>query len=197
MKERPLNKENNSPADPSFSSELGEILISKIDFLYRVCYRILLNREDAEDAVGETLYRALNKYPTFEGKSQLETWLYRIATNVCLDILRRRKTSLSLLEESNPQRDKHFRCAEESALSHLISEEENRALVSLLNKLKPRHRLVLVLREMEGLSYEEIASRLSCSLGTVKSMINRAKKEALKIMQKDEELKSVLLRQKE
>lgn len=196
MRRKPLNKANSSSESGTPFAEIGKILASEIDFLYRVCYRILLNREDVEDAVAETLYRAVSKFPTFKGESQLETWLYRIATNVCLDILRRRKTSLTFWGESNPQADKDSRSAEEVALSRLIFEERNRALITLLTRLKPRYRLVLVLREMEGLSYEEIASRFSCALGTVKSMLNRAKKEALKIIQEDEELKSILMRQK-
>lgn len=180
----------------SFPGDLGEILYSKIGFLYRVCLKILLDRDEAEDAVSETLFRAFKKISTFKGESQLETWLYRIATNVCLDLLRRRKASVPLPEESNPLAIRDSQNAEELALSHIIEEEKKKALESLMKRLKPRFRIILTLREVEGLSYEEIASRLNCPLGTVKSMINRAKRDALKIIEEDKELRDLLVRQK-
>jgi RNA polymerase sigma-70 factor (ECF subfamily) len=182
--------------EASSPGDLGEILYSKIGFLYRVCLKILLDRDEAEDAVSETLFRAFKKISTFKGESQLETWLYRIATNVCLDFLRRRKASVPLPEESNPLAIRDSQNAEELALSHILEEEKKKALESLMKRLKPRSRIILTMREVEGLSYEEIASRLNCPLGTVKSMINRAKRDALKIIEEDKELRDLLLRQK-
>lgn len=184
------DKQIDSPRD------LGEILYSKINFLFRVCLRILLDKDEAEEAVAETLFRAVKKISTFKGEARLETWLYRIATNVCFDFLRRRRVSVSLPEESNPLEDRDSQNAEELALSYLLQEERKKALKILMGKLKPRSRIILIMREVEGLSYEEIATKLNCPLGTVKSMINRAKKDALKIIEEDKELKEILLRQK-
>lgn len=176
--------------------DLGEILYSKITFLYRVCLRILLDKDEAEEAVAETLFRAVNKFSTFKGEAQLETWLYRIATNVCFDFLRKRKGTVSLPEESNPIAFRDSQDAQELALSHLLEEEKKEAIKTLMGKLKPRSRIILIMREVEGLSYEEIATKLNCPIGTVKSMINRAKKDALKVIEEDKELKDILLRQK-
>lgn len=197
MREAHKRKENIDPKEISPGQELGDILYSRINYLYRVCYRILLNKDEAEEAVAETMYRAVSKFSTFKGESQLETWLYRIATNVCLDFLRRRRTPVPFSEESNPHAERDSQNAEEIALSNLFYEEKSKALNALLDRLKPRLRIVLIMREVEGLSYEDIALKLRCALGTVKSMINRAKKEALRIIEEDEELKAILLRQKD
>lgn len=178
------------------SDDLGRVIYSKVDYLYRVCYRILLNRDESEEAVAETMFRAVTKFSTFKKEAQLETWLYRIATNVCFDFLRRKKSPISQAKNLDAFQEPDASNAESLALTRLLDEERSFALRALLSKMRPRSQLVLFLREVDGLSYEEIAARLKCALGTVKSMINRAKKEALKIIEQDEELRAILLRQK-
>jgi RNA polymerase sigma-70 factor (ECF subfamily) len=165
-----------------------------MDFLYGVCYRLLQHRDDAEEGVAETLFRASRRFASFRGEAQLSTWLYRIATNVCLDILRRRRPSQPLEnEEGAPALQ--LPSSSPSALHEVVQAEERAALRSLLDRLPSISRAVLIMRELQELPYERIAELLGCSLGTVKSRIHRAKALARQILEGDPELKSLLLRQ--
>jgi len=174
--------------------ELGNVLYSQAEFIYNIAYRILLNKDDAEEATSETIFRAYSKISSFHGASELKTWLYRITVNVCLDFLRKRKPTETWEDAwENIVSDKQN--AEDLAFGLLEREEKNEVLKIILDRLKPRSRLIFILREVEGLSYQEIAESLSCRLGTVKSMLSRAKREALLRIEESPELKSFFLRQ--
>ncbi len=175
---------------------LGQLLKDRTNFLFRTCYQILLNTDEAEEAVAETFYRAVNHFRSFHGAAQFSTWLYRVATNVCLDMLRKRKKIVPYEGDTLPLSHSAIG-VEEEVVSRLTENDRRIATHTLLKMLPPGSRLVLSLREVEELSYDEIASRLGCSLGTVKSRIFRAKKQALKLIEENEELQSVLLRQKD
>jgi RNA polymerase sigma-70 factor (ECF subfamily) len=173
---------------------LAEVLGEKMELLYRICYRILQQREDAEEAVAETCYRSLTKLSSFRGDAQFTTWLYRVATNICYDMLRKRRTTQPL-EDITPSPDNNS--TEPTAIKLILIDEQTRAVQRLMEALPPHARIVLLLREVEELSYEQIAQRLGCTVGTVKSRLNRAKRLALKMINRDTELRSLLLRQKD
>ncbi len=173
---------------------IAQLLEGQMEFLYGVCYRLLLQRDDAEEAVSETLYRAFRRFGSFRGDSQFTTWLYRIATNVCLDLLRRKHPVQPLeMEDGSPVLQ--IPSPLPSALQQIEKTEEQRALQSLLERLPPVSRLVLVLRELQELSYERIAEVMRCSEGTIKSRLHRAKKQAQQVLAKDPELRALLYRQ--
>lgn len=175
---------------------LGQLLKGRTNFLFHVCYQILLNRDEAEEAVAETFYRAVSRFHSFRGSAQFSTWLYRVATNICLDMLRKRKKFVAY--EGDIASSAHSLVKiEEDAISRLIAMDRRGVIYKLLNLLPPQARLILCMREVEELSYEEIARRLGCSLGTVKSRIFRAKRQALKVIEENKELQGVLLRQKD
>jgi RNA polymerase sigma-70 factor (ECF subfamily) len=165
-----------------------------MELLYRICYRILHHREDAEEAVAETCYRALTKLSSFRGDAQFTTWLYRVATNICYDMLRKRRPTQSL-EDITPLPETSS--TEPTAMKLIATGEETCAVQRLMEALPPNARIVLLLREVEELSYEQTAQRLGCTVGTVKSRLHRAKQQALKMIRRDAELRSVLLRQKD
>ena len=158
------------------------------------CFRMLGNRSDAEDAAQEVFVKVYRFIGSFTGQSSFSTWLYKVASNVCFDILRKRKRrggeSLSLqqytaegeefdlpLEDDSYSPDRSFQRT-----------EAQRVLKEALDKLSPEHRRVIILRDIEGLSYEEIAGIVGTAAGTVKSRINRARQILQKLLENNREL---------
>jgi RNA polymerase sigma-70 factor (ECF subfamily) len=151
--------------------------------LFNLALRLLGDRADAEDAVQEAFLRAYRALPRFRGDALFRTWLTGIAINVCRTRLagaeaRRRRVTSSLV-----QRDPAT--GEEKALpvpdqapnpeAKARAGETRAALERALAALTPEHREVILLREVNGLEYEELAAVLGCALGTVKSRIARAR----------------------
>ncbi len=146
--------------------------------IYSVAYRFMGNHADAGDLAQETFIRMYQALPGFRGESSFSTWLYRIAANACRDELRkrqrRRSISMDELIENSPA-SVPVAAGNDSPEEVLQRNETQRHVQECLNRLSDDHRLVLVMREIQGLSYEEIAEVLNCSLGTVKSRISRAR----------------------
>jgi len=142
--------------------------------VYALCFRLLERAEDAEDAVQATFVRAFRALPRFRGDSTARTWLYRIATNEALGILRRRR-------DSSPLEDGTVSLPDRSA-----SVVERLAVRAALARLSPDHRAILVLRLWQDLSYTEIAAVLGISLPAVKMRLNRARAEFRKYYEDDD-----------
>ena len=145
--------------------------------IYNLCLRMLGNEQDALDASQEAYFKAFRALPTFRGESKFSVWLYRLASNVCLDMLRKRPAAPALpLEDeegsSLPLPDNRF-----DPQAALERKELRRAVREALADLPPDFRQVLVLRELNGLSYEEIGQVTGLEAGTVKSRIFRARKK--------------------
>lgn len=149
--------------------------------VYTLCLKYMGNEEDAYDMAQETFIKAFRALKSFKGQSSFGTWLYRVATNICLDEIRRRKRRVNTvsihepLELGDGELEKEIvddrptveDIYEQKELSHFIH--------TVLNHMKLEHKTVIVLRDMMGLSYEEIGHVLSCSTGTVKSRLSRAR----------------------
>jgi RNA polymerase sigma-70 factor (ECF subfamily) len=146
--------------------------------IYNLAYRLLGNADDASDLTQEAFCRAYAKLSEFRGEAAFGTWLYRIANNLCLDELRRRqrRAVVSLSDEENRRYLQNVP-GENPGAAELCA---HRAVLARLHEviatLPPDQRTVLVLRDIQGLSYEEIAQVMGCSLGTVKSRLNRARR---------------------
>jgi RNA polymerase sigma-70 factor (ECF subfamily) len=157
------------------------------------CYRMLGSAFEAEDAVQETLLRAWSKFEGFQGRSQLRTWLYRIATNVCLDMApaaQRRARPMDLfgpgsatapnlaqLEENvwvGPIPDQRVLAGDPAEVA-VGRESIKLAFVAALQKLAPRQRAVLILREVLAWSAAETAELLDSSVASVNSALQRAR----------------------
>lgn len=142
------------------------------------CLSMLQNHTEAEEAAQDIFIKAYRNLPKFKGNSAFSTWLYRITTNHCLDVLRkrnRRKTySLdALVEEEGNQIHRLFSSAPVAA-----SQMENRDLAGkILSTLPEDYRTILTLREADGLEYQEIAETMDCSLDAVKGRLSRARKQ--------------------
>ena len=152
--------------------------------VYTLALRMCGSAEDALDLAQETFLRAWSALPNFRGGSSFSTWLYRLAYNTTIDFLRknslRRDVSVPLGEEI-PDVPDH--AADPQQI--LEQNERRRALEQGLARLPEYYRSVLVLREVSGLSYQEIAGALKLDLGTVKSRIARARGELRKILRED------------
>ena len=148
--------------------------------VYAITQRMTGNAEDAADMTQETFIKAYNSLSSFRGDSKFSVWLYRIATNVCLDFLRSRsrKPTVSLSVEDDDGEEVELDIADESQSPERLLERglTRDAVRRGLNALSPEYRQILLLREIQGLSYEEIADVLSLEVGTVKSRIFRARK---------------------
>ncbi len=154
--------------------------------VYGLLYRLLGDREEARDATQETFLKAYRHIGRFRGECELKTWLYRIALNQAANSQRwwrRNGDRLVSIESLREGRELSFgeTLADPRAdpEQQAIAREEERLLTEALRRIKPVFRTALLLRDMEELSYEEIAAMLRVSIGTVKSRIARGR-EALR-----------------
>jgi RNA polymerase sigma-70 factor (ECF subfamily) len=145
--------------------------------VYNLVLRMLGDPSDAEDAAQEVFVHVYRSLKGFQGKSRLDTWIHRIAVNVCLQRRRKRKLpTVELMEEdllSTPE-DDPFRSA--------AREELSRQVAGALEELTEAQRDVVLLHGMQGLSYAEVAEVLSCPVGTVKSRLNAAFKRLRQVL---------------
>lgn len=148
--------------------------------VYSLCHHLAGNRDDAQDLAQEAFIRAYKALGSFRNEADFGTWLHRITLNVWLNIKRKNSHKIVSLDEPYDSGDGSSMQREVAALDgdplEALEEKEFRGLVrSTLNTLSEEHRTVLVLREIEGYSYEEVSHMLGCSLGTVKSRLSRAR----------------------
>lgn len=160
-----------------------EALVSRYEGkVYRLSMRMLRNQQDAEDALQETFLQVFRGLKNFEGRATFSTWLFRLATNVCLMKIRHRGTEppqLLPLEEYLP----HHEEGEHPPLQDwpdlpeeiLLSKESREKMLTALEKLPPDYRAVFVLRDLEGLSNAQAAEALGISVSAVKSRLHRAR----------------------
>jgi RNA polymerase sigma-70 factor (ECF subfamily) len=166
------------------ASAFEEIVLEYQDKTFNLCRYMLGNRQDAEDAAQEVFLKAYQALPRFQPDAALSTWLYRIAVNTCID--RRRMPILESLFGSSAEGETliHDPASDDPSPETLYQAKQiDQALQTGLRSLSPKLRAVIVLKELEELSYEEIAETLGISMGTVKSRIARAREELKKIMQ--------------
>lgn len=145
--------------------------------IYRFLLRMLGSHEDALELSQDTFIKAWQALPQWQPEAQFRTWLFRIASNTALDALRRRKlVEFVPLEESFDAPDSGPDPERQAQAT-----QEVRQLAASLQKLAPEHRQVLLLREVEEMSYEEIGHVLALSEGTVKSRLARARAALIEI----------------
>jgi RNA polymerase sigma-70 factor (ECF subfamily) len=158
----------------------GELVRLYHERVYAVIYNVVHHAEDARDLEQQTWIKAWRHLDRFHGRSSFYTWLYRIATFTCLDFLRRRKSR----PESTAEDETVFERAAEGAGApaarppdgDLARAELRERFAQALATLSPEHRLALVLREVEGLSYAQMAEAMQCRKGTVMSRLFHARR---------------------
>lgn len=156
----------------------GDLIVRHQDRLFRTLRSVLGSAEDAQDACQETFLTAFQKLHLFGGRSAFYSWLFRIGFNTAINRRRRRRSLVSLDalqaqsgEVSDPA---HLSPSPESPLE---VQETQAAVRRALDELPEEFRTALVLKELEGLKYEEIAELQNCPIGTVRSRIFRAREE--------------------
>lgn len=142
--------------------------------IYNVAYRMLGNEEDAKDVAQEAVIRAYKKFSQYKGKSSFSTWLYRITINLCIDHLRKDKSKKAELIDNMEYT--HYKNDDfGDPQSHAEKTELLNVIIEELNKLKAEYKAVIVLRDVYGFTYEEIARILNIRVSTLKSRLVRAR----------------------
>ncbi|MCS7249018.1 MAG: sigma-70 family RNA polymerase sigma factor [Anaerolineales bacterium] len=149
-------------------------------YIYRLALRILGNPQDAEDVLQETFLKAFRHLPSFDGRSSLATWLYRIATNEALMLLRKEKEGFVSLDEPNSDNEEDqeplqivdWCCLPEEML---MNAESKKMLEQAIARLSPALRVVVILRDLQGLSTRETSQILQISEEAVKTRLSRAR----------------------
>jgi RNA polymerase sigma-70 factor (ECF subfamily) len=149
--------------------------------VYGLIFNMVRNESDAWDLAQDTFVKAWKALPRFEAQSTFFTWLYRIAHNVALDFLRLRKVQGSVEFDDTVGTEVAAGAvttprAGDRPDDHLARNELGSRIRSALDELSPDHRAVIILREIEGRSYEEISEIVGCSTGTVMSRLFYARK---------------------
>ena len=155
------------------------------DRIYRVVYYLVENHEDAADLTQETFLKAFRNLDRFREESSFYTWLYRIARNTVISFQRKAhptETALDQETENGEHRVIQIATGEPEPLERMKASEEQELVRRAIDELDRDHREVLILRELEGLSYEEIADLTGCAIGTVKSRIHRARAHLRKVL---------------
>jgi len=153
--------------------------------VFSLIYRMVRDRELAEDLAQDTFIKVLNHIDRYRPEFKLSSWLFKIANNVAIDHLRRRQLETVSIDGSpHAQTSDAIEATsfdvvgqQESALDELEARELGTAIESAISSLRPEYRSCIMLRHVEGRSYEEIAATLDLPLGTVKTYIHRARHE--------------------
>ncbi len=181
-----LHKARNG--DVGAFEELTTAYYSKV---YSICYRMLNNTEDAYEQAQETFIKAFKYIKDFKGNCAISTWLYRIATNVCLDFIRKNKKKKVISIEQNTFEDLQLKDSliSENPGPEKVAETnaQKQAIKEAMDKMNEKNRLAIILRDFMGLSYDEISDTMKIPVGTVKSRISRARNELRELLCKDKE----------
>ena len=153
--------------------------------VYALVYNMTGNKEDAEDRVQDVFIKAFQSVRNFKGQSSVYTWLYRIAVNRTINFLKTRKTrfALSLNDmDSGAERDPAYveLRARESPVRDVSLQELQKKLNEALLTLSEKHRVVVVMHDIQGMPHEEIAQMMGCSPGTVRSRLFYARQQLQK-----------------
>jgi RNA polymerase sigma-70 factor (ECF subfamily) len=149
---------------------------------YAVALGMVHDPDDARDICQDAFLKVHKSLGTFEGDSQFFTWLYRIVMNLCIDHLRKRRGQQVEFDETIAQGDADdagvtpHRTGFDPARA-LADKELRTQILGALAKLSPSHRAVLVMREVDGLSYQEMSETMKCSIGTIMSRLFHARKK--------------------
>jgi RNA polymerase sigma-70 factor, ECF subfamily len=146
---------------------------------FALAFGMTARREEADDVTQEVFMRAYERLNSYQGDSSFATWFYRLAINHCLNYCRRERRHHKPLVKLDDAESPPFTAtpgAEAHMAAHLLQHQVQVQVRQALLTLKPEMRLLVVMKEIEGLSYEEIAERLNCSIGTVASRLSRARK---------------------
>jgi RNA polymerase sigma-70 factor (ECF subfamily) len=187
MQERELQRANSAPVEPSEAElisgcragqpeMLAELVKRYQPAVLRICISVLSSR-DVDDLVQEIFIKILERFDRFAGRSALFTWMYEIALNHCRDELRRRKRRRWFSLQTLPQHAiESIPDLEKNMSEQIETRELHRILHREIHQLKPKYRELIVLRDLEGLSYDDIANICRIDARRVKSRLFAARR---------------------
>ncbi len=169
----------------------NELILKYQNQVFNIAYGMLSNYEDASDAAQEVFIKIYRGIPSFREQASFTTWMYRICSNVCSDILRKRQRrgihiSIDSDEDENPTA--HLPSDKPGPAEQLEQSERQRAVREAIGTLRSEYREIIVYCDIEQMSYEEAAKILRCPVGTVKSRLNRARNALRKKLSEKREL---------
>jgi len=160
----------------------NEIVLRYKSKVFNFIHRMIPSIQDAEDLTQETFVRAYTSIRSFQSRASLNTWLFRIATNLCIDYSRRSKKSQGLVtslsqdtDDDEAETERDIPDVQNDPQRLLLNKELGAQLDLALRDLPEKLRAVVLLYDVEGLAYDEIASIAQCPLGTVKSRLFNAR----------------------
>lgn len=161
-------------------AEFAKLVETYSELIYRLAIKMLANEQDAEDVLQETFLKAFRSIQTFKGESNISTWLYRIATNEALMLIRKRKPENQQLDIDNGNEEEEITPLEvvdwgELPEEQLLSDESIAYLNKLVQNLSPALRIVFILRDVLEQSVRETAEVLDISENAVKTRLSRAR----------------------
>lgn len=141
----------------------------------KLCYSFVRDGDESKDLAQEIFIKLLTSLERFEGRSRLSTWIYRISVNTCIDAVRKMKRNMTIPISAHhavsPQCDDH------------AADEASEIVRDAIDRLPLRYRTMVILRELEGKSYREMAEITGCSVGTVESRLYRGREMLRKLME--------------
>lgn len=161
--------------------------------IYNIAYRMFNNEEDAKDIVQEVFMKVYKNLNKFDENSKFSTWIHRITVNTCIDELRKRKGKETnsideLMDTDEGNIKKQYTDTAFTPEQILIAKEDINNLKQFISLLSENHKTLIILRDIQGLSYSEIAEITDSSLGTVKSRLARARIQLRNILMHSKEL---------
>ncbi len=177
--------------DPDAFDELVERYQSRV---YSLAYRLLGDADEAFDVAQEAFLRIHRGLRTFHGGSALTTWVHRIVHNLCLDEMKKKRRRPQIIADPADDDDGEALLermpaeADTDPEERILGNERQRAVRAAIYRLKPHHRDVLVLYDLEGFSYNEIAEMVDTHVGTIKSRLNRARLALARELEQNAEL---------
>lgn len=170
----------------------NELVLKFQSSVINMAYGMLSDYSDADDAAQEVFMRVYRGMNSFRENSSLTTWIYRITSNVCSDILRKRKRTCGTISINAPPdddgRQTEIKDTAPEPEETVEQNERQKAVRDAIATLRVEYREVIILCDIEQLSYDEVSEILRCPVGTVKSRLNRARNQLRKILIKNKDI---------
>jgi len=156
-----------------------ELTVMYKDIVFKIIHRMVHNQQEAEDLTQEAFIKAYNSITSFNEEYAFSTWLFKIATNNCIDYFRKRKLKTHSMDETIRYKDdeihQEYADPDPDVEREIIADEKSRTIRKAIEELPDKYRIVIKMRHQEEKSYEEISELLDLPLGTVKARIFRAR----------------------
>lgn len=171
----------------------AELMDRYKDAIYYMLLKMVNNKNDAEDLTIEAFGKAFKNIGQYTPNYAFSTWLFKIATNNCIDFIRKKKANIISIDHTDEESDitpPSLQSSTPDPETDMIKNQKVKLMRGVVNKLKPRYRQLIELRYFKEYSYEEIAQELDLPLGTVKAQLFRARELLFNILKnKDQHLK--------